>query len=89
MLVVEHLTAKYGDQIVYGWYENWWWNSYKHEKSSRFPATFHQKLAEMYDNKIKALNKSWNAAYKSFAEVDVPGLMASTGGGVDPTAINN
>jgi hypothetical protein len=89
LLVVDHLTAKYGDQVIYGWYENWWWNSYKHEKSSRFPAAFRQKLAEMYDDKIKALNKSWNTAYKSFAEVDVPRLMASTGSGVDPAAINS
>ena len=26
-IVVDHLTEKYGDQVIYGWYENWWWNS--------------------------------------------------------------
>jgi len=88
-LVVDHLTARYGDQIVYGWYENWWWNSFKHEQSKRFPAAFRQKLAEMYDHKIKALNKAWNTTCQSFAEVEIPRLMAATGGGVDPAAINS
>lgn len=87
-LVVDHLTEKYGDQIVYGWYENWWWNSYKHDKSSRFPVAFRNKLSEMYHGDLAALNSVWKASYSSFDKVDVPTLLTTTNR-VDPLAINS
>ncbi len=88
-LVVDHLTEKYGDQIVYGWYENWWWNSYKHEKSMRFSAVFRSKLAAMYHGDIGALNEAWSATYLDFGQVDVPRLLTDDGARVAPTAINS
>lgn len=86
-LVIDHVTAKYGDNVIYGWYENWWWNSYKHEKSAEFPEAFRTMLSQMYSGKIKALNRAWNANYKSFDEVGVPTLMIN--GDISETAINN
>ncbi len=86
-LVVDHLTEKYGDQIVYGWYESWWWNTYKHESSVRFPAAFRAKLSAMKGGKIESLNRDWGTTYRSFDEVEVPRLMKD--GAVDPAAINS
>lgn len=86
-LVVDHLTEKYGDQIVYGWYESWWWNTYKHESSVRFPAAFRAKLSTMKGGKIESLNLDWGTTYRSFDEVEVPRLMKD--GAVDPAAINS
>lgn len=86
-LVVDHLTEKYGDQIVYGWYESWWWNTYKHESSVRFPAAFRAKLSAMKGGKIESLNLDWGTTYRSFDEVEVPRLMKD--GAVDPAAINS
>ena len=96
-LVVDHLTEKYGDQIVYGWYESWWWNSYKHDKSTRFPAAFRKKLAEMYHGNIGDLNAAWNSSYQTFDEVEVPRILGDGKQAppslpkslVDPSAINN
>jgi hypothetical protein len=89
MLVVEHLTEKYGEQIVYGWYESWWWNTYKHEKSVRFPAAFRRKLAAMYGGKIGALNREWGASYASFEQVETSRIMTADGRSVDPSAVNS
>lgn len=86
-LVVDHLTEKYGEQIVYGWYESWWWNSYKHENSARFPAAFRTKLSAMKGGRIESLNRDWGTTYDSFDEVEVPRLMKD--GAVDPAAINS
>jgi hypothetical protein len=96
-LVVDHLTEKYGDQIVYGWYESWWWNSYKHDKSTRFPAAFRKKLTEMYHGNIGDLNAAWNSSYPTFDEVEVPQILADgkqaqlslSKSLVDPSAINS
>ncbi len=86
-LVVDHLTEKYGDQIVYGWYESWWWNSSKHDNSVRFPAAFRAKLSAMKGDSLESLNRDWGATYGSFDEVDVPRLMKD--GAVDPAAIHS
>ncbi|RKX47302.1 MAG: hypothetical protein DRP64_01440 [Verrucomicrobia bacterium] len=91
-LIVDHLTEKYGDQIIYGWYEDWWWNSYKHEDSVRFPDAFRGKLAEMYNNSIKDLNAAWGSDYKYFYKVEVPDLLVKDASGkkvVPPSAINS
>ena len=76
-LVVDHVTAKYGDNVIYGWYENWFWNSYKHEKSAEFPAAFRTMLSKMYSGRIARLNDAWKTEYKSFGEVEVPKLMVN------------
>jgi len=76
-LVVDHVTAKYGDRVIYGWYENWWWNSYKHEKSAEFPEAFRAMLSKMYSGKVRALNKSWMSNYRSFDDVEVPRLLVN------------
>ena len=73
-LVVDHITAKYGDNVIYGWYENWYWNSYKHEESAEFPEAFRDMLGKMYHGDMDALNNAWDADYKSFGEVEVPPL---------------
>jgi hypothetical protein len=89
MLVVDHLTEKYGDQIVYGWYESWWWNTYKHEKSVRFPAAFRRKLAGMYGGRIGALNREWGTSYSGFEQVETPRIMTADGRSVEPSAVNS
>lgn len=76
-IVVDHVTEKYGDQVIYGWFENWFWNSYKHEKSAEFPAAFKVKLKQMYKGRISSLNKNWGSAYGSFDEVDIPKLFVN------------
>lgn len=76
-LVVDHVTEKYGDNVIYGWYENWFWNSYKHEKSAEFPAAFRKTLSKMYSGKIADLNKAWGTSYASFGEVQVPRLFVN------------
>jgi hypothetical protein len=93
-LVVDHLSKKYGDQIIYGWYEDWWWNSYKHENSVLFPGVFRKKLAEMYGQDITALNRAWGSSYNDFEKVEVPVLLAkgsarSNYGVVNPSAVNS
>ena len=99
-LVVDHLTEKYGDQIVYGWYESCWWNSYKQDKSTRFPAAFRKKLAEMYRGNIGDLNAAWNSSYQTFDQVEIPLILADgkqinnvqpspSKTQVDPSAINS
>ncbi len=88
LLVVEHLTQRFGDRMVYGWYENWWWNTYKHPRSSRFPHAFRRKLAELYGHRIDRLNRAWNSRYSSFDDVEVPHIMTEDGR-VDPAAIHS
>ena len=93
-LVMDHLTEKYGDRILYGWYEDWWWNSYKHEDSARFPEAFRRKLSEMYEVKIDSLNTAWESSYGNFAEIEVPALMSRSPesynrGTVAPAAVNS
>lgn len=86
-LVVDHVTAKYGDNVIYGWYENWWWNSYKHEKSAEFPTAFRTMLSKMYSGKISTLNDAWKTDYRSFDKVEVPKLLVN--GDVAEEAINS
>lgn len=86
-LVVDHVTEKFGDQVIYGWYENWWWNSYKHEQSLRFPEAFKFKIEEMYKGDISSLNENWESSYVSFDEIEVPTVMED--GVVAPAAINS
>jgi len=86
-LVIDHVTAKYGDNVIYGWYENWYWNSYKHEKSAEFPAAFRAMLGKMYSGKIANLNRAWKTDYKSFGEVEVPKLYVN--GDIAEEAINS
>lgn len=76
-LVVDHVTRKYGDNVIYGWYENWYWNSYKQEKSAEFPAALGAMLSRMYGGKIAALNKAWGTSYTSFKVVRVPWLYVN------------
>lgn len=76
-LVVDHTTKKYGDSVIYGWYENWFWNSYKHEKSAQFPAAFRTKLGQMYSGRIAELNKAWLTNHKSFDEVQIPRIFVN------------
>ncbi len=86
-LVVDHVTEKYGDNVIYGWYENWWWNSYKHEKSAEFPAAFRKKLSRMYSGRIAHLNKAWGTSYKSFSDVQAPGVYVN--GAIPAEAIDS
>lgn len=85
-LVVDHVTEKYGDNVIYGWYENWFWNSYKHDKSAEFPAAFRKMLSKMYAGKIADLNKAWGTNYASFGEIQVPRLFIN--GSIPEEAIN-
>ncbi len=85
--IVDHITKKYGDNVIYGWYENWFWNSYKHEKSAEFPAAFRRMLGKMYGGKIGDLNKAWKSDYRSFDGVPVPVLFVN--GEIAEEAVNN
>jgi len=71
-LVAGHVHGKYGDNVVYGWYENFAGVSYMHDRSTQFPAQFRQRLSEMYGGSIASLNTAWNGAFASFGDVPVP-----------------
>lgn len=86
-LVVDHITEKYGDQVIYGWYEDWYWNSFKHERSAQFPKAFQAKLRSIYKGKISSLNKAWNTCYKSFEDVSIPKTYIN--GDIPENAINS
>ncbi|MHB0998608.1 MAG: hypothetical protein ACYC27_05120 [Armatimonadota bacterium] len=86
-LVVDHVTEKYGDQVIYGWYENWYWNSYKHENSAEFKPVFIKKLKTMYKGRIADLNKAWGSRYTSFDEVEIPKLYMN--GDISEESINS
>lgn len=78
-LIVKHVASKYGDNVIYGWYENIWKNSmqpwytgvYRHSLSAQFPAEWHRMLEKMYKGDIKSLNKAWKTNYSSFDEAPV------------------
>ncbi len=74
-LVVDHITKKYGENVIYGWYENWYWIADKREKSEQFPAAFRKTLAAMYKGRIDQLNTAWKSNYGSFDDVAIPVLM--------------
>ncbi|WP_319586116.1 discoidin domain-containing protein [uncultured Desulfobulbus sp.] len=94
-LIVKHVSAKYGNNVIYGWYENIWKNSmepwysgvYRYTLSSMFPAEWHRMLKNMYKGKIKSLNLAWNTHYKSFDEAPVWDL--GTIRGIPADAYNN
>ncbi|MCE5197751.1 MAG: hypothetical protein ABFD54_12605 [Armatimonadota bacterium] len=81
-LIVNHVHEKYGDNVIYGWYENIWRNSmepwhtgvYRHTLSAKFPTEWHRMLSKFYDDKIGELNKTWGSNYGSFAEIPVPDM---------------
>ncbi len=82
-LVAKHVHSKYGDNVVYGWYENinnLYPHTYtnKYQSSAEFPAAFRSKLSTMYGGSISALNAAWASSYASFDQVDVPQLWDGT-----------
>ena len=93
MLIVNHITEKYGDNVIYGYYENiwknshypWWTGEYRHMASLEFKSDFQKKLKEIYNNSIDDLNKNWRSEYKSFEEIEVPD-MGSVEKGVPDSA---
>lgn len=94
-LIAKHVSAKYGNNVIYGWYENIWRNSmepwhsgeYRHTLSTMFPAEWHRMLKKMYKGSIGSLNKVWNTDYKSFDEAPVWDM--GTVDGVPAEAYNN
>lgn len=75
--MVEHVNAKYGDQVSYGWYENWWWFSREtpEKMNWRLLPEFRQELSVVYKKDIAALNKNWGTNYASFDVVELPDLL--------------
>jgi|GEM_PF-3422400 len=73
-VVAEHVQAKYGGNVIYGWFEDWYWNSGRHERSPRFPDAWRAALRRIYGDDLTALNRNWAAGYGSFDEVPVPVL---------------
>ncbi|MHB1456265.1 MAG: discoidin domain-containing protein [Armatimonadota bacterium] len=94
-LIVKHVSAKYGNNVIYGWYENIWMNSmepwysgaYRHSLSAMFPDEWHQMLRKMYKGNIKSLNKVWNTNYKLFDEAPVWDMGSISG--IPADAYNN
>lgn len=92
--IAQHITEKYGDNVIYGYFENiwknshepWWKGEYRHIKSPLFKADFQKKLIEIYDNDINKLNKNWKSNYNNFYEIDIPD-MGSVNRGVPKSAL--
>ena len=93
--VAEHISAKYGSRVIYGWYENIWRNShdpwhtgdYRHVRYPGFLADFRAKLRELYGS-IDSLNRAWHSGYASFDEVEIPD-MGSVERGVPASALSS
>ncbi len=73
-LIVKHVHAKYGDNVIYGWFEDIYWLSYTRTLGPRFPGEWRGKLSQMYGGKIASLNRAWKSEYASFGDVPVPEL---------------
>ncbi len=73
-LIVKHVHEKYGDNAIYGYYENHPWSSYRHHLSTRFPPEWRRMIGKMYDGDIQSLNRNWKSSYKSFDDVPIPEL---------------
>ena len=94
-LIAKHVSIKYGNNAIYGWYENIWKNSmepwysgvYRHSLSAMFPAEWHRMLKKMYKGNIKSLNKVWNTNYTSFDEALVWDMGSISG--IPADAYNN
>lgn len=79
-LVARHVHEKYGDNAIFGWYENIWKNSmepwmsgdYKHLTSARFPSEWHRMLRSLYGNRIERLNRTWKSSFSTFDEISIP-----------------
>ncbi|MHB0999528.1 MAG: hypothetical protein ACYC27_09800 [Armatimonadota bacterium] len=78
-LIVKHVHEKYGDNVIYGWYENIWKNSmepwysgvYRHTLSAEFPANWHRMLKTMWKGDLRAMNAAWGTNYTSFDQAPV------------------
>ena len=79
-VVAEHVQQKYGGNVVYGWFEDWFWNTHRHDRSTLFPDAWREALRRMYGGDLQALNRNWGAAYPSFYDVPVPILWEQDGG---------
>ncbi|HSV74856.1 MAG TPA: hypothetical protein VLH79_13940, partial [Chthonomonadales bacterium] len=75
--VVEHVQKLYGDRVIYGWYENWYWNTGTslERADQRFLQDWRRTLAGLYGGRIGALNRAWGASYRTFDEVALPVLF--------------
>jgi hypothetical protein len=84
--VAEHVQQRYGGNVIYGWFEDWFWNTHRHDRSTRFAGAWQEALGRMYGGDLAALNANWRTSCASFAEAMVPALWAE-GGGVPREAI--
>lgn len=83
--VAEHVQSRYGGNVIYGWFEDWFWNSGGHERSTRFPDAWRQALRRMYADDLRSLNRNWETAYLSFDDVPLP-VLWETGRGIPDAA---
>lgn len=84
-VVAEHVQDRYGGHVIYGWFEDWFWNSGGHERSTLFPDAWRQALRRLYADDLPALNRNWAADYRSFDEVPVP-VLWEAGRGIPDAA---
>lgn len=81
-LIVRHVHDRFGDNVIYGWYENIWRNSLepwgsgpmRHSLSPRFLELWRARLSGMYAGDITALNRAWRTRYATFSQVELPDL---------------
>lgn len=96
LLIINHITEKFGDNIIYGYYENiwknshdpWWTGEYRHTKSPEFKLNFQKELSKKYLDSINNLNASWKSDYKSFDDIEIPS-MGSVDAGIPKSALNS
>jgi hypothetical protein len=73
-VVAEHVQNRYGGNVIYGWFEDWFWNTGGHERSPRFPEAWRQAMRRMYADDLPALNRNWATNHASFAVLPLPVL---------------
>ena len=85
-LVAKHVSSKFGGNVIYGWFEDWYWGSYAYRGDFRMDADIKKELAIIYKNNIKSLNKSWNTDFNDFKNIKLPTLYNN---GIPSEAYNN
>lgn len=84
-IVAEHVQAKYGGNVIYGWFEDWYWNTGGHERSTLFPAAWRAALGRLYEQDLALLNTNWASNYASFEDI-VPPVLYQPGVGIPSEA---
>ena len=74
-LIAKHVGEKFGSNIIYGWFEDWYWGSYAYRGDGRMDANIKKELANIYDNDISILNEAWKSNFISFGNIELPTIF--------------